>query len=53
MIPEPQPDDPDDPSYDENAGELAYLLPDAGFRARSSPATTRCTEAGKRLRMTS
>ena len=31
MIPEPQPDDPDDPSYDENAGELAYLLPDCGL----------------------
>ncbi len=31
MIPEPQPDDPDDPSYDENAGELAYLLPDRGL----------------------
>jgi len=53
MIPEPQPDDPDDPSYDENAGELPTSCPTAGFRARSSTATTRCTEAGKRLRMTS
>ncbi len=31
MIPEPQPYDPDDPTYDENAAELAYLLPDRGF----------------------
>ncbi len=31
MIREPQPCDPDDPTYDENAGELASLLPDRGF----------------------
>ena len=32
MIPEPQPDDPDDPSYDETTEELGYLAPDRGFR---------------------
>jgi hypothetical protein len=33
MIPEPQPYDPDDPpDYDETAEDLAYLVPDRGFR---------------------
>jgi hypothetical protein len=32
MIPEPHPYDPDDPTtYDENAEDLAYLVPDRGF----------------------
>ena len=33
IIPEPQPYDPDDPTdYDETAEDLAYLVPDRGFR---------------------
>jgi hypothetical protein len=33
MIPEPHPYDPDDPTdYDETAEDLAYLVPDHGFR---------------------
>jgi hypothetical protein len=33
IIPEPHPYDPDDPTaYDETAEDLAYLVPDRGFR---------------------
>jgi hypothetical protein len=33
MIPEPQPYDPDDPTYyDETTEELGYLVPDRGVR---------------------
>jgi len=37
MIPEPNPYDPDDPTYyDETTEELGYLLPDRGFRPDST-----------------
>jgi hypothetical protein len=32
MIPEPQPYDPDDPTYDEGNDDLGYLLPDRSYR---------------------